>query len=149
MKKPVFLYLDDEVFDPSGHRSPERFYQKIGNPEMVEKMSNYSLVKFINVPQVKEYILNNGCPDFISFDNDLGEKLEGIDLAKWLVDSYLETPGFIPQNFEFFVHSRNTIAKDRIYSLLDNYLSWRTSNNLSDKNNKNTPTLVKNENSFD
>lgn len=126
MTSPVFLYLDDEVYDPSMHRSPEVFYVSINAKNVLDEMAHYDVVKFVNVPDAIDYIKAKGCPAFISFDNDLGEVLEGIDLAKWLVESDLEAPGFIPADFKFFVHSRNNIASDRIYSLLNSYMKSRT-----------------------
>ena len=55
-------------------------------------------------------------------DNDLQRDLEGIHLAQWLVEKDLDNSGFIPNDFEFFVHSQNPIAKKRIYSYLNQYL---------------------------
>ena len=52
-------------------------------------------------------------------------ELEGVDLAKWLVEKDLDNPGFIPKEFDFFVHSQNSIAKTRIYSYLGQYLQSR------------------------
>ena len=52
-------------------------------------------------------------------------ELEGVDLAKWLVEKDMDNPGFIPPNFQFFVHSQNPIAAERIKSYLGQYLSIR------------------------
>ena len=69
-----------------------------------------------------------GCPDFISFDHDLGEDYmgTGFDVAKWMVDKDLDMDGyFIPKNFTFNVHSANPIGKANIETLLYNYLRHR------------------------
>jgi hypothetical protein len=74
------------------------------------------------------WVLRNGCPSFISFDNDLGpEAKEGWEFARWLVERDLDGDGrVIPDGFGFFVHSRNVAATERIRSLLDGYLDARS-----------------------
>ncbi|TPE42801.1 cyclic-phosphate processing receiver domain-containing protein [Pontibacter mangrovi] len=70
------------------------------------------------------YILANGLPDFISFDNDLGldENNEvapdGYAAAKWLVYE----SGLNLRNLKFHVHSANPIAAEQIKGLLNNYI---------------------------
>jgi len=67
-----------------------------------------------------------GCPEFISFDHDLGnDSLTGYDLAKWLVEKDLDKPGFIPKNFEFNVHSANPVGAENIERYLNKYLEFR------------------------
>jgi len=71
-----------------------------------------------------------GAPTFVSFDNDLGEGLEGYDFSKWLIDQDLEQEGkFLPTTFDFQVHSANIVAVKNIENLLRNYL--RLKNNES------------------
>lgn len=77
------------------------------------------------------WLRKNGCPDFISFDHDLGSEdgLDGIDVVKWMVNMDLNSKGtFIPEDFEFNVHSANPIGAGNIEGLLDNYLAVRDSN---------------------
>lgn len=70
------------------------------------------------------YILRNGLPEFISFDNDLGldEKGEiapdGYAAAKWLVYE----SGLDLSNLKFNVHSANPVAAEQIKGLLSNYI---------------------------
>ena len=77
-----------------------------------------------------ECVMKNGCPHFISFDNDLGvyenglTALEGYDFAKWLVDMSLRDRITIPEDFEFHVHSANPIAVANIEHYLNNYLTF-------------------------
>lgn len=68
-----------------------------------------------------------GCPIFISFDHDLGGKSPtGYDFAKYLVEKDLDLDGsFIPDNFNFHVHSANPVGKENIQQLLKNYLGQR------------------------
>ena len=91
------LFLDDERFP----KTPRK----------------WNIVR--SVEEAKEYVLKNGCPSYISFDNDLQQKLEGIDFAHWLVEHDMDHEGcFIPKDFEFNVHSANVPASARIQSLL-------------------------------
>ena len=78
----------------------------------------------------------NGCPSFISFDHDLGEeqggysfklKPTGLDVVKWMVERDIESPGFIPKDFDFDVHSANPVGAKNIRSYLKQYLSMRES----------------------
>ncbi len=74
------------------------------------------------------YMRKNGCPDFISFDHDLGEADEhsGLDVAKWMVERDMNDNGqFIPEDFTFNVHSANPPGAANIKGLLDNYLEQR------------------------
>jgi len=70
------------------------------------------------------YIEENGLPDFISFDNDLGldEKgevaLDGYAAAKWLVFE----SGLDLRALKFKVHSANPVAAEQIKGLLNNYI---------------------------
>jgi len=75
-------------------------------------------------------------PEFMSFDNDLGEDEnktvlpDGYAVTKWLVyDSGLDLT-----NFKFKVHSANPVAKNQIEGLLNNYIKFQ--NNNSETNGK-------------
>ncbi|WP_324720519.1 cyclic-phosphate processing receiver domain-containing protein [Salinimicrobium sp. HB62] len=102
------LFLDDL-------RSPEMIYAEPG-------ASEYDIVR--SYAEFIEYIRENGLPDFISFDNDLGldERGEvapdGYAAAKWLVYE----SGFNLKNLEFKVHSANPVAAEQIRGLLNNYI---------------------------
>ena len=123
--KSTFLFLDDDAFHPDKIRNPEIYYPLIGADDILQKMQGYEVVTFISVEDAQKHINTNGCPSFISFDNDLQRDLEGIHLAQWLVEKDLDNPGFIPDDFEYFVHSQNPIAKKRIYSYLNQYLEQK------------------------
>ena len=123
--KPTFLFLDDDAFHPDKIRNPEIYYPLIGADDILQKMQGYDVVTFISVEDAQEHINKNGCPSFIFFDNDLQREIEGVHLAQWLVEKDLDNPGFIPDDFEYFVHSQNPIAKKRIYSYLNQYLESR------------------------
>lgn len=80
-----------------------------------------SYTEFIN------YINQNGLPDFISFDHDLGLEESGFDCAKWLVNYCLDKKIGLP---EFTVHSQNPVGKKNIESLLNNFIKSNDSNSL-------------------
>ena len=128
-KVKTFLFLDDDAFHPDKIRNPEIYYPLIGAIEILELMKNFEVKKFINVEQCQAYMVQFGCPNFISFDNDLKEELEGHHLAKWMVERDMDYPGFIPDDFQFFVHSQNIKAKENIYGYLGQYLELRNKAN--------------------
>ena len=90
-------------------------------PEMVVVRSYIAFVDYIN---------KNGCPSFISFDNDLGlnpdgtTAKEGYDAVKWLVYEN----NFDLRNFKYKVHSANPVASRSIDLLLKNYIRHLTVN---------------------
>ncbi|WP_143961346.1 cyclic-phosphate processing receiver domain-containing protein [Litoribacter populi] len=73
-----------------------------------------------------DYIRANGLPDFISFDNDLGEDEngnllpDGYAAAKWLVYE----SGLDLRNLKYHVHSANPVAAEQIRGLLGNYIRF-------------------------
>lgn len=73
------------------------------------------------------FMRKNGCPEYISFDHDLGDQVpSGYDIAKWMVERDLNDSGrFIPLDFEFNVHSANPVGAKNIAGLLKNYLEQR------------------------
>lgn len=81
--------------------------------------------------QAVEYIKNNGIPDFISFDHDLGVDSDnnllptGYDFTKWLVEMDMNGTYTFPIDFSFFVHSANPVGKANIESYLNNYLKFK------------------------
>lgn len=75
------------------------------------------------------HCLELGCPDFISFDHDLGLiSKDGCELAHWLVNMDVDNPGFIPDDFSFQVHSANPVGAENIRGILNNYLNFRKKN---------------------
>lgn len=98
------LYIDDE-------RNP--------------KSEGWDIVR--SYDEAIHYMRKNGCPKYISFDHDLGYNTPtGKDIAKWMVERDLNDKGkFIPQDFEFNVHSANPVGAKNIAGLLKNYLEVR------------------------
>ncbi len=89
-----------------------------------------SFVIVRSVLKAQECIAKNGVPTYISFDHDLGENTPtGFDLAKWLVEKDLDqNGGFLPPDFDFFVHSANPVGAQNIQGLLGGYLRFKKSN---------------------
>lgn len=73
-----------------------------------------------------EFMKVNGCPDYISFDHDLGGDDTGMKVVKWMIEQDLNLKGkFIPMNFEFNVHSANPVGSENIRALIEGYLQSR------------------------
>ena len=101
------------------------FLDDIRNVYIVYKsMTNDDFVVVRNFYDFKKVILENGLPELISFNNDLGLDEndiiaeDGYAAAKWLVYE----SGLDLQNLKFNVHSANPVAAQQIQSLLDNYI---------------------------
>lgn len=71
------------------------------------------------------YVAENGIPEYISFDHDLGLEESGYDFAKWLVEQELDGHHMFPDEFEYNVHSANPIGAANIVGILDSYLKHR------------------------
>ena len=66
-----------------------------------------------------------GCPNFISFDHDLGGTDTAMRVVKYMVEMDLDNPGWIPEDFSFFVHSANPVGAANITGYLNAYLRSR------------------------
>lgn len=103
----TLIWLDD-CRDP---RNGWIKFSPIGIPENLIWVKSYD--EFIN--QIKE----NGLPDGICFDHDLGDQEKtGYDCAKWLVKYCLERYLPLPK---WNIQSANPVGKENIRSLLQNY----------------------------
>jgi hypothetical protein len=102
----VKLFLDDERFPPNDG-------------------AEWHIVRTMG--EAISYMEENGCPDFISWDHDLGQdEPTGYDLVNWMIDRDLDLEGsFIPKTFTFYVHSQNSVGVVNINSKLRSYLDFR------------------------
>jgi len=81
-----------------------------------------------NYNEAIEIIKQYGVPNFISFNHNLDvDKKEtflksGYDLAKWLIKSDVNNTVKIPKDFNFKIHSQNSLDKQNIIYLLNEYL---------------------------
>ena len=101
------------------------FLDDIRSIEMVyDKSMEYEFDIVRNYDDFIRYIEENGLPEFISFDNDLGLDDEGnvapdgYAAAKWLVFE----SGLDLTHLKFHVHSANPVAAEQIRGLLTNYI---------------------------
>ena len=102
----VCLYLDDE-------RTPKT-------------KRNWLIVRTYD--EAVFYIKGYDCPPLISFDHDLGTEMTGYDFAKALVEHDMDMGGaYIPETFEFNVHSANPVGAKNIQGYLDSYLKMKWS----------------------
>lgn len=118
------LFIDDQIYDINPDTG-----KGIRDPKVIDPSREY--VGVTTVAEAMELILSRGCPDFISFDHDLGldkdgNPMETPPLAHWLVEKDLDYPGFIPEGFSYQVHSANIYAKNNL-SILENYLKSKKS----------------------
>jgi hypothetical protein len=100
MKKKITqlkkLYLDD-----------------VRNP----KTEGWTIVR--NYDEFVKYINENGLPDEISFDHDLGENTKtGYDCAKWFCEYCWGNGLPIPNDN---VHSANPVGRDNIIQILKSF----------------------------
>jgi len=97
----IRLWLDD-VRDPQDPNIQEKFGAE-GNEIWVKTM-----------PEAISY-LNQGNVSFISFDNDLGEELEGYHLANWIEEKDFDGTLY-PLGWN--VHSRNPVGSSKIVNAM-------------------------------
>ena len=105
------LFLDDERFPPDD-----------GREWMIAR----------NIRSALEMIIYMGMPSYISFDHDLGQnEPTGHDIAKLIVDWDMNDRYYsLPEDFSFYVHSQNPIGKANIEGLLNNYLKYKSENDV-------------------
>lgn len=106
------LFLDDL-------RVPRDIYKNLDtdNGDWIVVRSFHEAAKFVQ---------DNGVPDVISFDNDLGEnQLEGYDFAKLLVEGDQRGLFTLHKQFSWHVHSANVLAWGNINGLLENYMKFK------------------------
>lgn len=102
------LYIDDE-------RNPK---------------TNHNWVVVRTSEEAIEYLTRYGCPTYISFDHDLGGDDTSMIIVKWLIEMDIGMSNeFIPENFEFNVHSANPVGAKNIEGYLNSYLGQRFDDN--------------------
>lgn len=94
-------------------QSKKLYLDDVRNP----KTEGWTIVR--NYDEFVKDIEENGLPDEISFDHDLGEDIKtGYDCAKWLCN-YCWTNGIpIPT---YNVHSANPVGRDNIIGILKSF----------------------------
>lgn len=72
-----------------------------------------------------KYINEQGLPDLISFDHDLGMCPTGYDIAKYIEDKVMTGEMELPEGFEFKVHSSNPVGAANITRCMTGILNKR------------------------
>lgn len=104
---------------------PRRIYlDDIRNPQTEGFTVLRSYQEFV------DFTLMFGCPEYISFDHDLGNDLpSGHDCLQWLIERDLrlqiQKQKFISDNFEINVHSANPVGKENIEKLWISYKNFK------------------------
>lgn len=95
-----------------------------GSPEFYA-IYPWTVARTLN--EVQTLVAMYGFPAFVSLDHDLGDgEPSGKDIANWLINYDLDSDrSAIPDNFQFYVHSRNPVGKQNIEGLLNEYLAYR------------------------
>jgi hypothetical protein len=108
------LFIDDERYPVNVTWGNQSFYS----------IHPWTIAR--NMAQVQDLVQEWGFPDFISFDHDLGDdEPSGKDIANWLIEGAMDGLHRIPDEFRFYVHSRNPVGKANIEGLLNSYLEQR------------------------
>ena len=114
--KNILLWLDD-VRNP--FKEHKVSVQYVCEEYMEKDLSEVEVIWVKTQPDFEKYITQNGLPDFISFDNDLGVGYgEGYSCAKFVVDYCLDHNMYLPG---YYVHSMNPVARDNINNLFENF----------------------------
>lgn len=114
----MILFLDDKR-DPKDFFKP--LYKDIFKVFLSEKQEEILLRNKNNIFWAKTYkeaenfVQENGLPEMVFFDNDLGEYLEGYDFLKWICNQNL---GF----FEAYFQTANPVAKRNMEVYYKSYL---------------------------
>ncbi|MCR5496024.1 MAG: hypothetical protein K6F15_10355 [Treponema sp.] len=87
------------------------------NPEDYIK-DDYDITWVKNYDEFVNLINEQGLPDVICFDHDLGEEKSGYDCAKFLIEYCQARNLDIPQ---YDIQSSNIVGKDNIRNLLNNW----------------------------
>jgi hypothetical protein len=133
--RKTYLFLDDDrmPWEPGN-------YMPVDLRPMYRK-ENWQIVR--NFEEFRQWILDNGLPDVVSFDHDLGkehhykpddrlivpleevefdfdkyEEKTGYHCAKWMVEFCMHEHLPLP---EWYVHSANVVGAENIKSYIENY----------------------------
>jgi hypothetical protein len=68
------------------------------------------------------FIWNNGIPNEIAFDHDLGGTDTSILVINWMTDGLVEGRLKFPADFKYSVHSQNPVGVENIRSKMDQLL---------------------------
>lgn len=104
------------------------FIDDIRLPKVQAPVGNWQITR--NMYETLLVLSNLGFPEHISFDHDLGEKEDAMQIVKKMIEMDMDhdekySEWIIPHNFTFNVHSANPVGAKNITCLLKNYLNQR------------------------
>jgi hypothetical protein len=73
-----------------------------------------------------DYVREHGFPTFISFDHDLGGDDTSIVFINWLTEQLIDLHLTIPKNFDYYVHSQNSVGVVNIRSKIEQLIRYFT-----------------------
>lgn len=133
MGQQTILWLDD-IRNPQDGVWNEWMTQQGINPD------NYDIVWVMDYNGFTSHIQENGLPDVVCFDHDLGrdvvtqkvangmsrrqaqiqrrETLDGYDCAKWMVQYCIDHDEYVP---EWYIQSANPVGADNIRSYINSF----------------------------
>jgi hypothetical protein len=65
-----------------------------------------------------QLVRSRGMPSEISFDHDLGGEDTAMVFLRWLTDQLIDGAVAFPDNFQFSVHSQNSVGVQNIQGLM-------------------------------
>lgn len=112
-----YLFLDDI-------RNPAEAYAFVRTKNIQPDIYKQEWIIVRDYQQFVDWISQNGLPEIISFDHDLGDTDErtGFDCAKWLVNYCLDHNHSLPK---WIIHSANPVGYDNINGLLSHFERWK------------------------
>jgi len=74
-----------------------------------------------SVDEAIEFVEQNGIPNYISFDHDLGPGRNGYFFAFWLYTQIMDETFSLPNDFDYYIHSQNPVGAQNIRNVLDKF----------------------------
>jgi hypothetical protein len=72
------------------------------------------------------HVKSHGFPSYISFDHDLGGEDTAIVFINWLTEQLIDGHLTIPKDFDYYVHSQNSVGVVNIRSKIDQLIRYFT-----------------------
>ena len=116
LREPLFLLT------VGGFRFTNMKSWELDNPKYF-----YNVVVSRSSEEAKKVFLLHGIHDILSFDHDLGEGDDAVDLVKWLIEEDYDRNWIDPKKFKYIVHSMNPIGAQNIHNKLADYLEYKRS----------------------
>lgn len=104
------------------------FIDDLRDPPVHEFRPEHDYIVIRSYAEAIGWMRQNGCPNFISFDHDLGsiDGLDGVDIVKWMINRDLDSNfTWMPEHFAYTVHSANPVGAANIVGMLDGYIKTR------------------------